>query len=157
MFECLRDNLSGFRLSDGKLIRGNNDIEEHFDFPTIESGVCSKLSKIHFESFSSNTIPVGRNRLPQDDSIPSFTKEETDDFAVPRSIESMRCYIKGYLCYKTVTYQNVSSEAQVKNFLFRRKVMFHELKIFKFMYFKSLQLGFAFPYPLENIRNLKVF
>ena len=87
MFECPRDNLPGCHLSDGKLIRVNDDIEGHIDFPTTESGVCSKLSKIHFESFSSNTISVSRNRLPQDDSIPSFTKEETDDFAVPRSIE----------------------------------------------------------------------
>ena len=31
---------------------------------------------------------------------------------------------KGYLRYKTITSQNVSSEAQVKNFLSRRKVMF---------------------------------
>ena len=26
------------------------------------------------------------------------------------------CKIKGYLCYKTITSQNVSSEGQVKNF-----------------------------------------
>ena len=29
--------------------------------------------------------------------------------------------LKGYLRYKTITPQNVLSEAQVKNFLFRRK------------------------------------
>ena len=33
-------------------------------------------------------------------------------------------YFKGYLRYKTITSQNVSSEAQVIIFLFRRKVMF---------------------------------
>ena len=32
--------------------------------------------------------------------------------------------LKGYFHCKTVTSQNVSSEAQVKNFLFRRNVMF---------------------------------
>ena len=32
---------------------------------------------------------------------------------------------KGYLCYKTITSQNMPSKAQVKNFLFRRKVSFH--------------------------------
>ena len=26
------------------------------------------------------------------------------------------CSLKGYLCYKTITFENVSSEAQVKNF-----------------------------------------
>ena len=31
--------------------------------------------------------------------------------------------IKGYLCYKTITPQNVLSGAQVKNFLFRRKIV----------------------------------
>ena len=33
-------------------------------------------------------------------------------------------YFKSYLRYKTITSQNVSSEAQVIIFLFRRKVMF---------------------------------
>ena len=32
--------------------------------------------------------------------------------------------LKGYLCYKTITSQNVSFEAQIKNFLFHRKIMF---------------------------------
>ena len=32
--------------------------------------------------------------------------------------------LKGYLRYKTITFQNVSSEAQVKNFFVFRKVMF---------------------------------
>ena len=32
--------------------------------------------------------------------------------------------IKGYLCYKMITSQDVLSEAQVKNFLFLRKVLF---------------------------------
>ena len=42
---------------------------------------------------------------------------------------------KGYLCYKTITSQNVSSEAQVKYFLFRRKVMFHsqDIQVFVFL------------------------
>ena len=31
---------------------------------------------------------------------------------------------KGYLLYKTITSQNVSSEAQVKTFLFRTKFVF---------------------------------
>ena len=31
---------------------------------------------------------------------------------------------KGYLCYKTITSQNVPFEAQIKNFLFRRNIMF---------------------------------
>ena len=41
----------------------------------------------------------------------------------------------GYLCYKTITPQNVSFEAQVKNFLFRRKVMFHsqDVQVFVFL------------------------
>ena len=32
---------------------------------------------------------------------------------------------KGYLHYETITSQNVSSEAQVKTFLFRTKFVFH--------------------------------
>ena len=31
--------------------------------------------------------------------------------------------VSGYLRYKTITFQNVSSEAQFKNFSFYRKVM----------------------------------
>ena len=31
---------------------------------------------------------------------------------------------KGYISYKTITSENVSSEAQVNNFLFRREVMY---------------------------------
>ena len=36
---------------------------------------------------------------------------------------------EGYLCYKTVTYQNVSTEAEIKNFSFCRKVMFRSQDI----------------------------
>ena len=38
-----------------------------------------------------------------------------------------RALFKGYLCNKTVS-QNVSSEGQVKNFLFCRKVIFRSQK-----------------------------
>ena len=41
-----------------------------------------------------------------------------------RWLAQMMIYLKGYFQCKTVTSQNVSSEAQVKNFLFRRNVMF---------------------------------
>ena len=42
--------------------------------------------------------------------------------------------LKAYLCYKTITSQNVSSESQVKNFLFRRR-LYYVLKILKFLDF----------------------
>ena len=38
--------------------------------------------------------------------------------------------LKGYLCHKTITSQTVSSEVQVKNFFFFRKVIFHSLENF---------------------------
>ena len=43
--------------------------------------------------------------------------------------------LKGYLPYKTITSQNVVFEAQVKNFLFHRKVMFHsqDIQVFVFL------------------------
>ena len=93
-FECSVDNLSWRHLSDGKLIRGNIDVKGHIDFHITESGVCSKLSKICFESFSSNSIPRGRSRLGQHGSILCFTKEVTNHFVMQRSVESVRCYIK---------------------------------------------------------------
>ena len=37
--------------------------------------------------------------------------------------------LKGYLRYKTITSQNVPSKAQIKNFLFRRKIMFRSQDI----------------------------
>ena len=42
---------------------------------------------------------------------------------------------KGYLRYKTITSQNVPSEAQIKNFLFRRKIMFRsqDIQVFVFL------------------------
>ena len=42
---------------------------------------------------------------------------------------------KGYLHYKTLTSQNLSSEAQVKTFLFRRKIIFHsqDIHVFAFL------------------------
>ena len=45
------------------------------------------------------------------------------------------CVLKGYLHYKTATSQNVSSEAQVKSFLFRRKIMFRsqDIQVFVFL------------------------
>ena len=43
--------------------------------------------------------------------------------------------LKGYLRYKTITSQNVPSEAQIKNFLFRRKIMFRsqDIQVFVFL------------------------
>ena len=44
--------------------------------------------------------------------------------------------ITGYLHYKTITSQDVPSEAQVKNFLIRRKVVFRSQDIqIKSLYF----------------------
>ena len=42
---------------------------------------------------------------------------------------------KGYLCYKTINSQNVSSEVQVKNLLFRRKCKFRseDIQVFVFL------------------------
>ena len=95
-FECSVDNLPGRHLSHGKLARGNYDVEGHIDFRTAGagSGVCNKLSKTCFESFSSDSISGCRNRFPQYDSVPSDTKERTDHFTMPGSIESIRCLIK---------------------------------------------------------------
>ena len=42
--------------------------------------------------------------------------------------------VKGYLCYKMITFQNLLSEAQVKNFLFRRKIMFCSQEIQNFVF-----------------------
>ena len=41
---------------------------------------------------------------------------------------------KGYLHYKTITSQNVLSEAQVKTFLFCKRVMFHSQDIQDFVF-----------------------
>ena len=43
--------------------------------------------------------------------------------------------LKGHLCHKTITYQNVSSEAQVKNFFICGKVMFcsQDVQVFVFL------------------------
>ena len=38
--------------------------------------------------------------------------------------------LKGYPCHKTMTSQTESSEVQVKNFFFFRKVIFHSLENF---------------------------
>ena len=44
-------------------------------------------------------------------------------------------FFKGYLSYKMITSQNLSSEAQVKIFLFCRKVMFpsQDIQVFVFL------------------------
>ena len=55
-FECSVDNLPGRHLSHGKLARGNYDVKGYIDFRIAESRVCNKLSKICFESFSSDSI-----------------------------------------------------------------------------------------------------
>ena len=46
------------------------------------------------------------------------------------------CIIKGYLHYKTITSQNVSSKAQVKVFFYFVEKLCSVLKIFKFCYFQ---------------------
>ena len=45
-------------------------------------------------------------------------------------------FFKDYLCYKTITSENVPFEAQVKNFLFRDKLC-SILKLFHFLYFQQ--------------------
>ena len=42
--------------------------------------------------------------------------------------------VKGYLRYKMITFQNVPSEAQIKNFLFPWKVLFHSQDIQAFVF-----------------------
>ena len=51
------------------------------------------------------------------------------------SVRNMAKQLKGYLHYKTITSQNVPSEAQIKNFLFRRKNMFRsqDIQVFVFL------------------------
>ena len=44
------------------------------------------------------------------------------------------CAVKGYLCYKTITSQDVSFKARVNFFLFRRKVMFCSQDIQDFVF-----------------------
>ena len=92
-FECLIDNLPGQHLTYGKHDRGNQGIED-FDFRISESRVCNNLSKICFQSFSSDSISWCRNRLPLYESIPSVTKKGIDYFAIPGSFEPIRCLIK---------------------------------------------------------------
>ena len=50
--------------------------------------------------------------------------------------------LQGYLHYKMITSQNVSSVAQVKNFLFCRKVMFHpqDIQVFVFLTIHDLTI-----------------
>ena len=45
--------------------------------------------------------------------------------------------VKGYLHYKTITSQNVSSEAQVKNFFYFIEKLSSVFKMFKFSYISS--------------------
>ena len=44
-------------------------------------------------------------------------------------------YLKGYFRCKTITFQSVSSEAQVKSFFYLVEKLCFVLKIFKFLYF----------------------
>ena len=46
-------------------------------------------------------------------------------------------WVKGYLRYKTITFQNVSSEAQVKIFFYFVEKLCSVLKTFNFFYFSS--------------------
>ena len=48
-----------------------------------------------------------------------FKLPKISDFSIKCPILITKQYIKGYLRYKTITSENVSSEAQVKNFFYR--------------------------------------
>ena len=52
----------------------------------------------------------------------------------PNNLNISKVLFKGYLRYKMITSQNVSSEAQIKNFLFRRKIMFRSQDIQVFVF-----------------------
>ena len=53
------------------------------------------------------------------------------------NLYQFNCLYKGYFRYQTITSQNVLSEAQIKNFLFYRKLMFHsqDIQFFVFLTF----------------------
>ena len=48
--------------------------------------------------------------------------------------------IKAHLRYKTKTSQNVPPKAQIKNFLFLRKIMFHSQDIQVFVFFNHTMI-----------------
>ena len=66
--------------------------------------------------------------------IENETKKKTEK-------KFVRLLFKSYLRYKTITSQNVLSEAQVKNFLFRRKVMFRSQDIQVFVFLTILRFS----------------
>ena len=51
------------------------------------------------------------------------------------TIQKLVLALKGYLCYKMITSQNVSSKAQIKNFFYFVEKLCSALKIFQFLYF----------------------
>ena len=54
---------------------------------------------------------------------------------LPFTKQQWKLQFNGYLRYKTITSQSVSSKAQVKNFLYRRKVFFRsqDMQVFVFL------------------------
>ena len=65
-----------------------------------------------------------------------FSFQEKENKISYTSIPKISIYLfKGYLHYKTITSQNVSSEAHIKTFLFRKKIMFHsqDIQVFVFL------------------------
>ena len=57
------------------------------------------------------------------------------DYAGPLYVNNIYGKLQTLKGYKTITSQNVSSEVQIKNFLFRRKIMFcsQDIQVFVFL------------------------
>ena len=77
---------------------------------------------MYFESLNTKKITDNRTWKTV---VPLFTS---------MALRGEKIILKGYLRYKTRTSQNVSFEAQVKNFFIRRKVMFLSQDILVFVF-----------------------
>ena len=116
----------------------------NFAFP--QNFYTIKLGKIQVFYAVSNRFSLTNNCAQVLIILFFFISENSQKFTdlAKFTAEKMKFSIKGYLRYKTINSQNVSSEAHVKSFFYFIEKSCFILKVFKLLYFQ----------PFPNLPNM---
>ena len=108
----IAQNIALLALQQGTLMKLTPEINT---FERLRVWVWNPNQYTGFKIALDMALAIKRNLLyVRQNSLPKVLQEMTSTWKIKNKYEAV-CF-KGYLCYKTITSQNVSFEAQVKNF-----------------------------------------
>ena len=108
----IAQNIALLALQQGTLMKLTPEINT---FERLRVWVWNPNQCTGFKIALDTALAIKRNLLyVRQNSLPKVLQEMTSTWKIKNKYEAV-CF-KGYLCYKTITSQNVPFEAQVKNF-----------------------------------------